>query len=74
MKHFGFIDKISVLGEQRFSLHFFIQLMAVTWIKEFVALAGHEMLPYASGILSAVLPCLAYEDDARKSMHKMKLL
>lgn len=41
--------------------------MAVTWIKEFVALAGHEMLPYASGILSAVLPCLAYEDDARKS-------
>ncbi len=48
--------------------------MAVTWIKEFVALAGHEMLPYASGILSAVLPCLAYEDDARKSMCLMKLL
>lgn len=41
--------------------------MAVTWIKEFVTLAGHEMLPYASGILTAVLPCLAYEDEARKS-------
>lgn len=41
--------------------------MAVTWIKEFVALAGSEMVPYASGILSAVLPCLAYDDDGRKS-------
>jgi len=41
--------------------------MAVTWIKEFVALAGTEMVPYASGILSAVLPCLAYDDDSRKS-------
>jgi vacuole morphology and inheritance protein 14 len=41
--------------------------MAVTWIKEFVALAGTEMVPYASGILSAALPCLAYDDDGRKS-------
>lgn len=41
--------------------------MAITWIKEFVSLAGTDMVPYGSGILSAVLPCLAYEDDNRKS-------
>ncbi|XP_068620682.1 protein VAC14 homolog isoform X2 [Battus philenor] len=46
------------------------QLTAITWIKEFVELAGASMLPYASGILCAVLPCLAYSDDARKSIRE----
>ncbi|CAG7732052.1 unnamed protein product [Allacma fusca] len=47
-----------------------LQLTAVTWIKEFVTLAGNEMLPFASGILTAVLPCLAYEDEARKNIRE----
>lgn len=44
-----------------------LQLTAITWIKEFVHLSGPLMLPYMSGILVAVLPCLAYDGDTRKS-------
>ncbi|KAJ8718228.1 hypothetical protein PYW07_006158 [Mythimna separata] len=47
-----------------------LQLTAITWIKEFVELAGAGMLPYASGILCAVLPCLAYSDEPRKSIRE----
>ncbi|XP_076248910.1 protein VAC14 homolog [Calliopsis andreniformis] len=45
-----------------------LQLTAITWIKEFVQLSGPLMLPYMSGILIAVLPCLAYDGDTRKSI------
>ncbi|KAL0131673.1 hypothetical protein PUN28_002901 [Cardiocondyla obscurior] len=45
-----------------------LQLTAITWIKEFVNLSGPLMLPYMSGILVAVLPCLAYDGDTRKSI------
>ncbi|XP_012543141.1 protein VAC14 homolog [Monomorium pharaonis] len=45
-----------------------LQLTAITWIKEFVHLSGPLMLPYMSGILVAVLPCLAYDGDTRKSI------
>lgn len=45
-----------------------LQFTAITWIKEFVQLSGREMLPYASGILIAILPCLAYDTDSRKSI------
>lgn len=44
------------------------QLTAIRWIKEFVELAGARMLPYASGVLGAVLPCLAHHDEPRKSI------
>lgn len=45
-----------------------LQFTAITWIKEFVQLSGREMLPYASGILIAILPCLAYDTDSRKNI------
>ncbi|KAL6256455.1 hypothetical protein P5V15_012568 [Pogonomyrmex californicus] len=45
-----------------------LQLTAITWIKEFVHLSGPLMLPYMSGILVAVLPCLAYDGDTRKNI------
>lgn len=45
-----------------------LQLTAITWIKEFVQLSGPLMLPSMSGILVAVLPCLAYDGDTRKSI------
>jgi vacuole morphology and inheritance protein 14 len=32
----------------------------------FVSLSGRTMLPHAAGILTAVLPCMAYEDEKRK--------
>ncbi|KAM3864254.1 protein VAC14 homolog [Diretmus argenteus] len=43
-----------------------IQLTAMTWMREFIQLAGRAVLPYSSGILTAVLPCLSY-DDRKKS-------
>ena len=36
------------------------------YLREFVNLAGPAMLPHTSGILTAVLPCLAYEDEERR--------
>ena len=43
-----------------------LQMMAITWIREFVSLSGSEMLPFTSGILTSVLPCLAYDDEERR--------
>ncbi|XP_050300937.1 protein VAC14 homolog isoform X2 [Anthonomus grandis grandis] len=45
-----------------------VQFTAITWIKEFVQLSGPAMLPYMSGIFTAILPCLAYEADARRNI------
>ncbi|CAG5089147.1 Similar to Vac14: Protein VAC14 homolog (Rattus norvegicus) [Cotesia congregata] len=45
-----------------------LQLTAIAWMREFVQLSGSLMLPYASGILSAILPCLAYDSDNRKNI------
>lgn len=39
-----------------------IKKTAIEWIKEFVMLSGSEMLPYASGIFTATLPCLSGSD------------
>lgn len=45
-----------------------LQFTAITWIKEFVQLSGPLMLPYMSGIFTAVLPCLAYDADSRRNI------
>uniref|UniRef100_A0A672SNP7 Protein VAC14 homolog n=1 Tax=Sinocyclocheilus grahami TaxID=75366 RepID=A0A672SNP7_SINGR len=34
-----------------------IQFTSMTWMREFIQLAGRVVLPYSSGILTAVLPC-----------------
>lgn len=44
-----------------------IQHTAITWLREFLNISGVGMLSYSSGIFSAVLPCLAYEADSKKS-------
>ncbi|XP_076000110.1 protein VAC14 homolog [Genypterus blacodes] len=44
-----------------------IQLTAMTWMKEFIQLAGRVVLPYSSGILTAVLPCLSYDDRKKNT-------
>ncbi|RXN00110.1 Protein VAC14-like [Acipenser ruthenus] len=44
-----------------------IQLTAMSWMREFIQLAGRVVLPYSSGILTAVLPCLSF-DDRKKSI------
>ncbi|KYB26275.1 Protein VAC14 homolog-like Protein [Tribolium castaneum] len=45
-----------------------VQFTAITWIKEFVQLSGPAMLPYMSGIFTAVLPCLAYDTESRRNI------
>lgn len=44
-----------------------IQLTAINWIREFLNISGVSMLSYSSGIFTAILPCLAYEADSKKS-------
>lgn len=44
-----------------------IQLTAMTWMREFIQLAGRVMLPYSSGILTAVLPCVSYDDRKKNT-------
>ncbi|KAK7584320.1 hypothetical protein V9T40_005283 [Parthenolecanium corni] len=40
-----------------------LQYIALTWVKEFVQLAGVGMLPFTSSILLSVLPCFAFEAE-----------
>ena len=40
-----------------------IQFTAITWLREFIILSGRTMLPFNAGILKAILPCMAYEQD-----------
>jgi hypothetical protein len=49
-------------------LDMLIQFTAITWLKDFIAQSGSLMLAFASGILTAVMPCLAYDDDGRRSI------
>lgn len=43
-----------------------IQSTAIRWISEFVQISGTKILPFTSGILTAILPCLAYENESKK--------
>ncbi|XP_055612874.1 protein VAC14 homolog [Uranotaenia lowii] len=43
-----------------------VQYTAIAWIKEFVVLAGGNVMGFASGIFIAILPCLAFESDSKK--------
>lgn len=45
-----------------------IQLTAITWLREFLNISGVGMLSYASGIFTAILPCLAYEDTKKSEL------
>lgn len=63
-----FPGMINILITHAQSTDELLQLTAITWIKEFVQLSGPVMLPYMSGILIAILPCLAYDGDTRKSI------
>jgi vacuole morphology and inheritance protein 14 len=44
------------------------QTMAVQWILEFIHLSGTQMLPFTSGILVAILPNLAFDDERRRHL------
>ncbi|XP_015593801.1 protein VAC14 homolog [Cephus cinctus] len=63
-----FPGMINILITHAQSTDELLQLTAISWIKEFVQLSGPLMLPYMSGIFTAVLPCLAYDGDTRKNI------
>lgn len=50
-----------------------IQFTAIIWLREFINISKTQMLPFASGIFSAILPCLAYESDPKKSEIAIRL-
>ena len=66
-----FPGMINILISHSQSSNVQLQMMSITWISEFVCLAGGVMLPYTSGILTAVLPCLAYDDEERRTVREM---
>ncbi|KAG1705081.1 Protein VAC14 [Nymphon striatum] len=59
---------INILIIHSQSMDELLQFTAITWIKEFVHLSGRTMLPFTSGILMSVLPCMAYDDENRKNI------
>lgn len=62
----NFANMINILIVHAQSSDEKLQLTAITWIDEFLQLSGAALLPFISGILTAVLPCLSYEGDTRK--------
>lgn len=44
-----------------------VQYIALVWLREFLSLNGTQMLQFASGYLTAVLPCLSCSEEHRKS-------
>ena len=43
-----------------------IQFTAITWIREFVALSGRTMLSFSANILTAILPCVSYDQSKQR--------
>lgn len=59
-------DMCNILINHAQSTNALIQFTAIDWIREFVQLSGAKMLEFASGIFTAILPCLAYEGESRR--------
>lgn len=63
-------EMCNILINHAQSTNALIQFTAIDWIREFVQLSGPKMLEFASGIFSAILPCLAYDNEPRKDIRK----
>lgn len=59
-------EMCNILINHAQSTNALIQFTAIDWIREFVQLSGPKMLSFASGIFTAILPCLAYEGESRR--------
>ncbi|KAG8179485.1 hypothetical protein JTE90_027197 [Oedothorax gibbosus] len=64
----NFSDMVNILTLHANSTEELVQFTALTWLKEFVRLAGCSLLPYSSGILTAVLPNLAQDTESRRNI------
>nr|XP_054748372.1 protein VAC14 homolog [Lytechinus pictus] len=63
-----FPNMVNILTTHTTSQVELIQLTAMTWIREFLNLAGRSLLHFMSALMSAALPCLAYEEQHRKNI------
>ncbi|KAH8402579.1 hypothetical protein KR215_002573 [Drosophila sulfurigaster] len=61
-------DTINTLITHAQSLNELIKFIAISWIREFVQIFGLNVLPYASGIFTAILPCLEYGGESKRSI------
>ncbi|XP_030562683.1 protein VAC14 homolog [Drosophila novamexicana] len=61
-------DIINTLITHAESQNELIKSIAITWIREFVQIFGPNVLPYASGIFTAILPCLEYNVESKRSI------
>ncbi|XP_037956925.1 protein VAC14 homolog [Teleopsis dalmanni] len=59
---------INILINHAQSQNELIKSIAITWISEFVQIFGPNVLPYASGIFTAILPCLEYNVESKKNI------
>ena len=48
-----------------------IQYTALVWLREFVQISGSDMMPFASGVLTSVLPCFSYDDEVHRSISEV---
>lgn len=60
-------ETINTLITHAQSLNELIKSIAISWIREFVQIFGPNVLPYASGIFTAILPCLEYNVESKRS-------
>ncbi|ALC45820.1 CG5608, partial [Drosophila busckii] len=61
-------DTINTLITHAQSLNELIKSIAISWIREFVQIFGPNVLPYASGIFTAILPCLENNVESKRSI------
>lgn len=71
-KKVNFTAMINILINHSQSTDELLQLTALIWVKEFVHLSGPAMLPHTSGILTAVLPAMAFDDDNHRNILSLK--
>jgi vacuole morphology and inheritance protein 14 len=60
------VQLTTFLLEKKCCSIFRFQFTAISWIREFIQLSGPQMLKYASGIFTAILPCLAYDIESKR--------
>ncbi|KAL1110524.1 hypothetical protein AAG570_008052 [Ranatra chinensis] len=65
-----FVEMINILITRSQASDYQLQLTAITWIRDFILLSGEKMLPFTSGILLAILHCLAHEGEPKNEIRE----
>jgi len=65
-----FCNLINIVVVHCQSSDMLIKATALPWMSKFITLSGQVILPYASGIIGAILPTLAYEDISNRDIRE----